>query len=98
MQIHMFSNAIFQCYALGPYKYPLLGNLPQLAKESRKGKKPYVVLKQLSKKYGHRMSLHFGATYQGIVKSMQYIKFLYSQSSTPSSYVLNMNTTCKFYF
>lgn len=50
----------------GPKKFPVLGNLPQLALEARKGKRPYVVLKDLSKRYGHRMSIHFGATYQGL--------------------------------
>lgn len=59
------SSRFFTQFPLGPYKYPLLGNLPQLAGEFRKGKKPYVVLKDLAKTYGHRMSLHFGSTYQG---------------------------------
>ncbi|CAL8137894.1 unnamed protein product [Orchesella dallaii] len=71
----------------GPYKYPILGNLPQLAKESKKGKKPYVVLRELSKKYGHRMSLHFGATYQVIFDDVEAVRDVLSSDIWIDRYV-----------
>ncbi len=52
----------------GPPPTFILGNLPLLSKETKKGIPPYKVIKELSKKYGHVMSLHFGSTYQGICK------------------------------
>ena len=49
----------------GPPPTFILGNLPLLSKETKKGIPPYKVIQNLSKQYGHIMSLYFGSTYQG---------------------------------
>ncbi|XP_021960029.1 methyl farnesoate epoxidase [Folsomia candida] len=71
----------------GPPPSFILGNLPLLSSETKKGIPPYKVLRTLSKQYGHVMSMHFGSTYQVIFDDYETIRDQLSSDLWSDRYV-----------